>query len=477
MRKLAPTLLKVNKPKPNDNQIEMNMNSSSSKDKILIADDEENIVEGLGTLLQDQGYEVVKALDGLAAQDKLKENEIGVALVDLVMPKLDGFELFARMKKNGSITQFIFITGQGSVSTAVEAMKAGAYDYLTKPVETIRLLSLIPKAMDHYNLLLSHWQLENELKNIVRFDELIGQSKRMQEIYQMITAVADSTANVLITGESGTGKELVAKAIHRKSGRSGSFIAINCAAFPKDILENELFGHEKGAFTGALQEKQGCFELAHGGTLFLDEIGDMPVDVQAKFLRALEEKKFRRLGGKKEIKVDIRILAATNQEPRKTLREDLYYRLSVVEMELPPLRERLEDMQVLIKEFLQYFNQRNSKKIQSFSVHCMNLMMNYSWPGNVRELRNVIERSVLLSPGKIIETDVLPNRLLENAMNPTMVSIALDSSLADIEKTMIVKNLERVNYNKTKAAMILGVSLKTLYNKMGKYGIKVQPTK
>jgi len=209
----------------------------------------------------------------------------------------------------------------------------------------------------------------------------------------------------------------------------------------------------------------------------LDEIGDMPVEVQAKFLRALEEKKFRRLGGKKEIKVDIRILAATNQEPRKTLREDLYYRLSVVEMELPPLRERLEDMQVLIKEFLQYFNQRNNKKILSFSAHCMNLMMNYSWPGNVRELRNVIERSVLLSQGKIIETDVLPNRLFENAMNPTMVSIALDSSLADIENTMIVKNLEIVNYNKTKAAKALGVSLKTLYNKMGKYGIKGQPSK
>lgn len=440
--------------------------------KILIADDEENVVEGLSTLLQSDGYKILKAFNGLEAKKKLSQHEVGVALVDLVMPKMDGLELFTRMKETGSITQFIFITGQGSVSTAVKAMKAGAYDYLTKPVEPVRLQSLIPKALEHYNLLKSHQILEDELKSTIRFDELIGQSKSMQEIYQMIAAVADSTANIIITGESGTGKELVAKAIHRKSGRSkGPFIAINCAAFPKDILENELFGHEKGAFTGALQQKPGCFELADGGTLFFDEIGDMPAEIQAKFLRALEEKKFRRLGGKKEIKVDVRFIAATNREPRKTLREDLYYRLSVVDIDVPPLRERTGDIPVLMREFLDHFSRQNKKEIDGFSTDCMKLMTSYSWPGNVRELRNVIERSVLLASGKTIEIDVLPKALLELGSNSLTISVPLETKLANIEKILIRKNLELANNNKTKAATALGISLKTLYNKMEKYNL------
>ncbi|MFQ5864530.1 MAG: sigma-54-dependent transcriptional regulator [bacterium] len=444
-------------------------------DKILVADDEENIVDGLEALLIDEGYEVSRASGGAEALERLSNEQFGLILVDLTLPDLDGIELLTQLKERNILTETIIITGKGTISTAVEAMKKGAYDYLTKPVEPHRLKTIILKALEHHRLVVSHKQLELQLRNLTRYEDIVGQSSEIQEIYKLIDAVADTTANVIITGESGTGKELVARAIHKKSNRSqGPFIAVNCSAFPKEILENELFGHEKGAFTGALNEKAGCFELADQGTLFLDEVCEMPLETQAKILRALEERRFRRLGGKEEIGVDVRVIAATNKSleqalEEKTLREDLYYRLCVVEIELPPLRERTGDIPLLMNEFLQMFSKKNHKTVSSFSMQAAELLTRYRWPGNVRELKNTIERAVVLSKGNTIQLSDLPKRII-NANGATVdVRITIGTTLYETEKEVILKTLEYVNNNKTRAAKILGISLKTLHNKLNGY--------
>lgn len=448
---------------------------SNSHDHILIADDEETILFGLTELLKEEGYQVSGANDGREALEKLRKNDFDLLLADLKMPKLDGLQILEAIKQEKILTEVIIITGKGSIDTAVEAMKAGAYDYLTKPVEPDRLRTIIPKALEHHRLLVSHKELEQQIKQLTRYEDLIGQSPQMQEIYRLIDAVADSTANVIITGESGTGKELVARAIHKKSGRCKEpFIAVNCSAFPENILENELFGHEKGAFTGALNEKPGCFEMADRGTLFLDEIGEMSLETQAKILRALEERRFRRLGGKKEIEVDVRVVAATNRNLKKALeenriREDLYYRLAVVEIDLPPLRERVEDIPLLISAFLNYFNEKNHKNIKGLTPSCREVLMKYPWPGNVRELRNVIERAVILSTSDKIDVHVLPERILTYKFEKPTILIPLGTTVEEAEKELIFRTLEMENNNKTKAAETLGISLKTLHNKLGKY--------
>jgi len=447
----------------------------NSKEKILIADDEETILIGLTELLKEEGYQVSGACDGDEALEKLRKNDFDLLLADLKMPKLDGLQILEAIKKENILTEVIIITGKGSIDTAVEAMKSGAYDYLTKPVEADRLRTIIPKALEHHRLLISHKELELQIKQLTRYEDLIGQSPQMLEIYKLIDAVADSTANVIITGESGTGKELVAKAIHKKSSRSKQpFIAVNCSAFPEQILENELFGHEKGAFTGALNEKPGCFEMADRGTLFLDEIGEMSIETQAKILRALEERRFRRLGGKKEIEVDVRVVAATNRNLKqaleeKLLREDLYYRLAVVEIELPPLRDRVEDIPLLINAFLNFFNEKNNKDIKGLTPHCRDILMKYPWHGNVRELRNVIERAVILGNTNKIEVNVLPDRILTYKFEKPAFMVPLGTTAEDAEKQLIFRTLEMENNNKTRAAKTLGISLKTLHNKLGKY--------
>ncbi len=447
----------------------------NSQDKILIADDEEPILFGLTELLKEEGYQVSAAPDGKEALDKLKKDDFDLLLADLKMPKLDGLQILEAIKKENILTEVIIITGKGSIDTAVEAMKAGAYDYLTKPVEPDRLRTIIPKALEHHRLLVSHKELELQIKQLTRYEDLIGQSSQMQEVYKLIEAVADSTANVIITGESGTGKELVAKAIHQKSGRKAQpFIAVNCSAFPENILENELFGHEKGAFTGALNEKAGCFEMADRGTLFLDEIGEMSLETQAKILRALEERRFRRLGGKKEIHVDVRVVAATNRNLKqaleeKRLREDLYYRLAVVEIDLPPLRERAEDIPLLISAFLNYFNEKNHKNIKGLTAPCRDILMKYPWYGNVRELKNVIERAVILSTSDKIDVHILPERILTYKFEKPTIMIPLGTTVEEAEKLLIFRTLEIESGNKTRAAQTLGISLKTLHNKLGKY--------
>ncbi len=448
---------------------------SNSKHRILIADDETAITVGLAGMLEEEGYKVETADDGKAALTLLQKQAFNLLLVDLLMPGMTGLELLQKVKESDLSVEVVIITGQGTISNAVEAMKAGAYDFLTKPIDPNRLKSIVSRAIERQQLVAQNRRLQQTIRSMAKFEEMIGRDEKMQRVYDTINAVADTTANVLITGESGTGKELVARAIHNKSERAKEpFIAVNCSAFPRDILENELFGHEKGAFTGAVREKAGCFEMADGGTLFLDEIGEMPPDTQSKLLRVLEDQRFRRLGGTKEIKVDVRLISATNRDIQQALndgllRQDLYFRLSVMDIELPPLRERLSDLDILAKEFLNYFNKKNNKNVQGFSSECMELMHNYKWPGNIRELKNMVERAVILCRGDVIELQHLPRHMFFPQQESSGDTIELGQPLQDIEREVIFRTLEKTNNNKTKAAQILGISLKTMHNKLNKY--------
>jgi DNA-binding NtrC family response regulator len=384
---------------------------SMQKAKILIADDDRPIADGLSAILADEGYQIEVASDGQRALELLAADSFGVVLADLKMPKIDGIALLNELQTRKIATECIIITGQATVDSAVQAMRQGAYDYIEKPLNAEklnRLKALIPKALDKFNIHQKNLELASRLEGLTHYGELTGQSESMRDVYRIIDAVAPSTANVLILGESGTGKELVARALHSKSERAkGTFFALNCAALPKDILENELFGHEKGAFTGSTNEKAGAFELADGGTLFLDEVAEMAPDIQVKLLRGLESRSIRRLGGKKEISVDIRVIAATNKDVHKAildghLREDLYYRLAVVMIDLPPLRERAGDIKLLADEFLDRFAQQNSKKVTGFDDEAWSWILNYRWPGNVRELKNAVERAVIMTSGPVI---------------------------------------------------------------------------
>src|SRR3954470_10070092 len=355
--------------------------------KVLIADDETSTTAGLSAILSDEGYNVEVANDGQKALERLREERFGLIPPDLKMPKLDGLSLLKEMQKETISTECIIITGAGTVETAVDAMRQGAYDYIEKPLtadKLNRLKALLPKAIEKHNVQQKNRELSSKLEGMTHYAELTGQSEPMREVYSIIDAVASSTASVLILGESGTGKELVARAVHSKSERAkGPFFALNCAALPKEILENELFGHEKGAFTGSTNEKPGAFEMASGGTIFLDEVAEMPPDIQVKLLRAIESRSIRRLGGKKEIDVDIRILAATNRDLQKALsendlREDLYYRLAVVELFLPPLRERIGDIKLLANEFLVRFAEQNAKPVNGFDEAAWEWILSYN---------------------------------------------------------------------------------------------------
>ncbi len=434
--------------------------------KVLIADDEKNVAEGLQMILSEDGYAAEMAIDGEEAWQKLQASEYGLVLADLKMPKLDGLELFARMREGGIQSEFIMITGEASVDSAVEAMRHGAYDYLTKPLDLERLKALIPKALEKYDVRTANLQLQKQLESLTKYEDMIGQSEEMREIFTVIEAVAPSNASVLIIGESGTGKELVARAIHQKSGRNkGPFIALNCGAFPREILENELFGHEKGAFTGAVNEKAGAFELADRGTLFLDEVAEMEADVQVKFLRALEQRMFRRLGGKKEITVDIRVIAATNKNVEKALedgdlREDLYHRLAVIPLTLPPLRDRSGDLKLLAQEFLQRFAEEHEKEIEGFSEGALEYVQTYGWPGNVRELKNAVERAVILAKSDRIEAADLQPR--QAALEEREARVPVGTSLEGAERIIMLKTLAFTNGDVKKAASILGCTQKKL---------------
>ncbi len=445
--------------------------------KLLIADDEQKSVVPLTAILEAEGYTVDSAVDGQKALDLLTGpggDAYAVVLADQNMPKLDGMSLLTELRQRKHQAQVIMITGAGSVDLAVEAMRQGAYDFLEKPINLAKLKALIPKALERAQLQQKNEELETKLETLTRFGEMVGQSEPMQAVYQMIERVAPSMASVLILGESGTGKELVAKALHKKSDRARNvFYPLNCAALPKEILENLLFGHEKGAFTGSTNEKPGAFEEASGGTIFLDEVAEMPPDIQVKLLRALESRMVRRLGGKKEIPVDIRIVAATNKDLQKAiadgeLREDLFYRLAVVEIDLPPLRERGADVQLIAKEFLATFAKQNGKKLEGFDDAALDWINSYSWPGNVRELRNAVEKAVIMTRGpRVTVDDLVSRRHRMSADASTTITVTLGpNSLPEARRQIVVKALAAAGGDLERAAREAGLTVAEVRTEM-----------
>jgi DNA-binding NtrC family response regulator len=461
---------------------------------ILVVDDETAARRGLVSLLSGWGYAVEEAADGQEALEKAVAVLPSVVLTDLVMPRLDGHALLKALRDEVPFAAVILLTGQGSIETAVAAMKDGAYDYLTKPVDVARLKLLIPKAASSSEAMREVALLRRQLRQVIGVGRLVGTGPAMQAVYRMIEMTAPTPARVLITGESGTGKELVARTIHDLSPRARApFVAVNCAAIPEALLESEIFGHEKGAFTGALERRAGCFELAHQGTLFLDEIAEMNPATQAKFLRVLEGGAVRRLGGRAEVKMDVRVLAATNKDPQKALRdgsfrEDLYYRLNVMSLALPPLREHREDIPLLVETFVAEFNAKYDKRIGGVDAAARAALEAAAWPGNVRELRNTLERAVIVCDGQRIGLEhlsELPAPVSPDAapgsshdvpahdLPPELgnaLAVPIGTSLEEAEKQLILSTLAAQDNNKTRAAQVLGISLKTLHNKLKAYG-------
>src|SRR5690348_6356898 len=452
-----------------------------NQEKVLIVEDEENERTGLAELVSAWGYRAETAVDGYEGWEKVTQWTPSIIVTDLKMPRVSGMELLERLADQTHAMAVIVMTAQGTIDSAVQAMRMGAYDYITKPIDTNRLRTILQNASA---LLGTRTELEitrRKLRDTGSLGSLVGPSKKMQEIFRLIELVAPSTASVLITGASGTGKELVARTIHELSPRRPKpFVAINCAAIPETLIESEIFGHEKGAFTGALERRTGCFELAEGGTLLLDEIGEMPVATQAKLLRVLEDRKLRRLGSKVETTVDVRVLAATNKVPeeavaRGELRNDLYYRLNVFNIHMPPLREHKEDVPELVTALLADMNEKHGRKVAGVSEAVFNLFRNYSWPGNVRELRNTLERAVIVCDGAVIETKHLPPGFGHAPTRPSLddadsIRVGVGTTVGEAERLLILKTLESTNNNKTRAAEILGISLKTLHNKLKEYG-------
>ena len=452
-----------------------------SKQKILIVDDEPSARSGLAELVSKWNFRTDSAENGEKALALIPELDPAVVITDLSMPVMDGMTLLKKIKEDYPEISVIMLTAQATIDSAVEAMKVGAYDYLEKPPDFTRLRILLDKCLEREKTLKEVQLLKSQLKQYGSFGDMAGNSPHMLEVYRLIEMVAPSTASVLITGESGTGKELVARNIHLRSKRSeGPFIAINCSAIPETLMESEIFGHEKGAFTGALERRLGCFELANGGTIFLDEIAEMPVGTQSKLLRVIEERTFRRLGSKTEIDVDVRIVAATNKQPLKAveageLRNDLYYRLNVFTISLPPLRDRLGDIPILTEALIQQLNKKHDKNVKGTTDRVLKMFSTHNWPGNVRELRNVVERSLIVCDKDLIEDKHLPV-LEQREVSPSANSVAIPvgTTVAEAEKQLIYKTLEFTENNKTRAAEILGVSLKTLHNKLNLYDAEAQ---
>lgn len=450
------------------------------KFNILVVDDEVNIRVGLGKSLEMDGYNVLLAEDGNDALKVMLKVDIDLVISDLRMPGMSGEELLKKISSSYPTIPVIILTGHGTVENAVNAMRDGAYDFMTKPVNLDRLSLLVKRALSSRELVLQHRALKEEVEKLERkrnYSNIIGKSAQMQRISELLAQVAPSKASVLITGESGVGKELVADALHQLSGRSENpFIKVHCAALSESLLESELFGHEKGSFTGAIGMKKGRFELADKGTIFLDEIGEINQSVQIKILRVLQEKSFERVGGEKTISTDVRIVAATNKDLKAEIekgnfREDLFYRLNVVNINIPPLRERKEDIQLLTASFLNEFAEENGKAIEGIDPKAAMALYNYSWPGNVRELRNCIESSVVLCKKHIISLEDLPPALAEDS-DSNYMKIQMGVSLAEAEKIIIRNTLNLEKGNKSRAAEVLGIGRKTLHRKIHDYGLE-----
>jgi len=459
---------------------------SATTTRVLIVDDEENQRRGLASMVAAWGFTTETAADGLEALEKLGEFDPHVLITDLMMPRMDGFELLRRLAARGARATSIVLTAFGSIENAIATIHdLGAFWFLEKPIKGDVLRVLLERAASQSRLAEQAEWLQRQLSYQGVLGDLVGSSRAMQQVYSLIRQVAPTKAAVLITGESGTGKELVARAIHQYGNRSaGPFVAINCAALPEPLIESELFGHEKGAFTGALERRAGCFELAQRGTLFLDEISEMPLATQAKLLRVLEDSRVRRLGGKQEIQVDVRIIAATNRPleqlvERNLVREDLFYRINVLHIALPPLRDRLEDLPQLVEALLGDLNQKNGCRVTGVDSAVLECFRRYHWPGNVRELRNVLERAVVLAGEGIITPELLPPGFAgaqgsTRAVCPVQagkVILPVGITVEEAERALILSTLEHTNGNKTRAAEILGISLKTLFNKLKEYGV------
>ena len=452
----------------------------SEKGTLLLVDDDLKVLASLSTLLKNYGYRVLTTPEPAEALTLIDRQPIDLIILDLVMPSMDGLTLLQKVLEKRPSLPVIMLSGHGTIAKAVEATKMGAFDFLEKPVEIEKIQITIENALARYRL---ERERQSLLKHALEKYQMVGVSAAIREIFELIEKAAASDSKVLISGESGTGKELVARAIHIRSKRAtGPFVTVNCAAIPEELIESELFGHEKGAFTGAVERKIGQFELAHRGTLFLDEITDMSWRLQAKMLRAIETEEIQRIGSGELIKVDTRIIAASNRDVReavlkKTFREDLYYRLSVIKIHIPPLRERREDIPVLVNHFLKIFCEERKRNLMRFHPAAMEVLLNYSWPGNVRELRNLIEKIVVLCPEEVISREMAEIFLKETSLEPkSFLSQETGTTLLEarerLEREVIMSKLLATNWNYDKTAKELQISRATLFNKLKKYGIK-----
>jgi DNA-binding NtrC family response regulator len=454
------------------------MKKESQKLSILIVDDEEDILNVLKLILTKEGYQVDTALDGKQALQLFRKNSYDIVLTDLKMPEIDGMELLERIKEIRPETEVLIMTAYASVESAVLAMKKGAADYIVKPFLNEDVKMRVARVAEHIKLKKDVEVLKQQISQKFETIQFLGTSPQVQQMLSLVEQVAPTKSNVLILGESGTGKSLVAELIHKNSPRrDGPFISINCAAIPETLLEAELFGYKKGAFTGAVADKKGLIELANGGTLFLDEIGDLPLGLQAKLLKFLETYEFIPLGDVQKKKVDIRLISATNKNLEELIeegkfREDLYYRLSVIEIKIPPLRERKEDIPVLVYYFLEQASKQHNKKIKGITNEALSYLLNYDWSGNIRELRNVIERAVILARDEYILPHDLPEKIIKSSPSPEIgVGKSLKEAIEEYEKTIILNTLKFCNYDKERAAKILDIDLATLYRKLKKFGI------
>jgi len=443
------------------------------KKVILVVEDDPTVGESIRLLLRKRGYEILLASNGKEALQVFQQEMADLVITDLVMPKMDGIELLEAVKAIRPETEVIVISAQGTIEKAVMAMKLGAFDFIEKPINPKVISLVVERAFEKQTLILQNKDLRLRLEDKFHFKNIIGRSPQMVRIFELVRHIAPYDSSVLIVGESGTGKELIANAIHYHSPRASMpFIKVSCASLSEGIIESELFGHEKGAFTGAITSRKGRFELAHNGTLFLDEVEDIPPSTQIKLLRVLQEGEFERVGGNKTIKVNIRIVAASNrdlqEEVRKgTFREDLFYRLNVVNIKLPPLRERKEDIPFLVNFFIEKYNQKYQMNVKGISQKAMNLLIDYPWTGNVRELENTIESIMVVNSPEVIEVQHLPKEIQDMKGSPEIIPIRIGTSLGEVEKELLIHTLRWTRGNKKKAAQLLGINVRTIHRKMG----------
>ena len=450
-------------------------------EKILVVDDDTDVLEVISDILGQAEYEVDQAKDGREAVQRVENDFYDLVVSDLNLPRVDGMKVLEYVIDQSPGTMCIIITGYGTIKSSVEAIKKGAFDYISKPIKSDELLLVVEKALKFRQLERENTLLKQQLRKKYQFDNFIGDSKPIQKVFELIERVADTDSTVLITGESGTGKELIAKAIHYNSYRRDKpMIVINCGAIPEELLESELFGHEKGAFTGAHKMRVGRFEMANGGTIFLDEIGDMSPNLQVKLLRVLQEQKFERVGGTRTLEIDVRIIAATNKNlinavNKGKFRQDLYYRLNVIPMKVPPLRMRKSDIPLLVEFFVAKFNKQKQKHISGFTQKAMNALMEYSWPGNVRELENLVERLVILASDETIDLDDVPDSIKGKGDKVESIEVRIpkdgivfEHAVEEYEKKLILQALSETNWVKTKAAKLLNINRTTLIEKMKK---------